>query len=209
MPELLACPFCREIFQRDEAAVCRVCGVELTPLSKLPPTTDASDESWQEPVPPHMEVFPWTYGGRGRALLAGLALAGIGLFFAPWVVETAPEIRTMTGFAFAHRLGWLWSAAVAWFVMLPLVVSRRSIYKMRGARVAVAFLSAIVLTTVLVRIGNRPTPTRFVPVRFTWGWGLYASGVTALLALIAAPFFGGRIDDLPTKEQRRGDETLH
>jgi hypothetical protein len=178
-------------------------------LAKLPPTQDASDESWEEPLPPHMETLPWTYAGRGRAMLIGLALAGLALFFAPWVVETAPEIRTMSGFSFAQRLGWIWASGVAWFVMLPLVITRRSIYKMRGARIAVGFLAGIVLTTVAVRIGFTPASSPLRPVRFEWGYGLYGSGVVAVIALAVAAFFGGRIDDLPTQRRRRGDETLH
>jgi hypothetical protein len=209
MSDLVACPFCREMFEEGEAKSCPICGVGLTPLAKLPPTQDASDESWEEPVPPHMELLSWTFLGRGRAILVVLALAGLAMFFAPWVVERAPEIRTLSGFGFARRLGWIWASGIAWFVMLPLVVTRRSIYKMRGARVAVAFLAGIVLTTVAVRIGFTPASSPLRPVRFEWGFGLYGSGVVALLALGAAMTFGGRIDDLPTKERRRGNETLH
>jgi hypothetical protein len=209
MTDLVACPFCREMFEPNEARSCPVCGVALTPLSKLPPTRDASDESYEEPLPPHMETLPWSYVGRGRAALVAVALAGLALFFAPWVVETAPELRTMSGFAFAQKLGWIWAVGIAWFVMLPLVLTRRSIYKMRGARVAVAFLAAIVLTTVGVRLAIVPQSSALRPVRFAWGFGLYGSGLVAIAAMAMATRFGGRLDDVPTKQRRRGDETLH
>jgi hypothetical protein len=197
------------MFERGETKTCPICGVGLTALAKLPPTQDASDESWEEPLPPHMETLPWGYWRRGRAALLLLAVVGLALFFAPWVIETAPETRTMSGFGFARRLGWIWASGVAWFVMFPLVLTRRSIYRMRGARVAVGFLAGIVLTTVAVRLAFTPTPSVFRPVRFEWGYGLYGTGIVAAIALCAAFFFGGRIDDVPTKTPRRGDETLH
>jgi hypothetical protein len=186
-----------------------MCGVALTDISKLPPSSDASDESYAEPLPPHMEPLGWAYAGRGRAALIGIALAGLAMFLAPWVVEQAPELRTLNGFAMAQRLGWLWAPAIAWFVMLPLVMTRRSIYKMRGARVAVAFLGLIVLTTVGVRLAFIPTTSILRPVRFAWGFGLYATGILGALTLLFATRFGGRLDDLPTKVARRGNETLH
>jgi hypothetical protein len=186
-----------------------MCGVALTDLSKLPASPDAADESYEQPLPPHMEPLGWAYLGRGRGALTALALAGLAMFFAPWVVERAPEIRTLSGFALAQRLGWLWAPAIAWFVLLPLVLSRRSIYKMRGARVAVAFLGAIVLTTVGVRLAFTPVGSVLRPVRFEWGFGLYATGMLSVLTLLMAARFGGRLDDVPTQQARRGDETLH
>lgn len=209
MRNLVACPFCRELFERGEAQTCPMCGVALTDVSKLPPSPDPSDESYEEPLPPHMEPLGWAYLGRGRGALIVLALAGLAMFFAPWVIEQAPEIRTLSGFALARRLGWLWAPAIAWFVLLPLVISRRSIYKMRGARVAVAFLATIVLTTVGVRLAFAPVSSVLRPVRFVWGYGLYATGVAGALTLLMAARFGGRLDDIPTQQARRGDETLH
>ncbi len=209
MSGLTACPFCREMFQPGEASACPECGLKLTALEKLPPSLEAQAEDPIIPTPPHMENLPWTFPGRGRAALVATALVGLALFFAPWVSERAPEIRDMSGFAFAQRLGWLWAPAVAWFVMIPLVLSRRSIYKMRGSRVAVGFLAGIVLTTVVVRIAFTPASSPLRPVRFEWGWGLYATGIVALVGVALAFVFGGRIDDLPTRERRRGDETLH
>ena len=210
MTGLYACPFCREMFKPGEARTCPECGVGLTPLSKLPPSAEAQaeDEPLEE-VPPHMETLPWRYAGRGRGFLLGLAILGLGLFFAPWVRETAPEIQTLSGAEFARRLGWLWAPAVAWFVMIPLVLSRRSIYKMRGARVAVAFLAGMVLTTALVRMGFTPPSSPLRPLRFEWGWGLYATAIAAAVAVLAAARFGGKLDDVPTNRPRRGDETLH
>jgi hypothetical protein len=89
------------------------------------------------------------------------------------------------------------------------VLSRRCIYKMRGARVAVGFLAAMSLMTVLVRVLIVPASTRFNPVAITWGSGLYLSAAVSLVALGLAFTFGGRIDVLTTQQKRAGTETLH
>jgi hypothetical protein len=197
------------MFEPGEARACPECGLKLERLSKLPPSYDAMLEGFDEPLPPHMETLPWTYAQRGRAILLVLAVAGLLLFFAPWMREALPEIRELSGFAFARKLGWMWAPAVAWLVMIPLVLSRRSIYKMRGARVAVGFLAGIVLVTVIVRLSFSPPSTLLRPVRFEWAWGLYATAAAAFASLLAALRFGGPLDDLPTKRRRDGNETLH
>ncbi len=38
---LLACPFCREMFEEGEAKTCPVCGMALTEFAKLPPSIEA------------------------------------------------------------------------------------------------------------------------------------------------------------------------
>jgi hypothetical protein len=209
MSDLVACPFCRQMFEPNEASACPDCGLGLRDLRKLPPSYDAKIEYPEEPVPPHMETLPWTYLGRNRALLLVLAVAGFAAFFAPWVQETAPEIRVLSGFGLARLRGFFWAPAVAWFVLFPLVLTRRSIYKMRGARVAVGFLAGTVLVTVASLLTHPPAPRHLVPVHTEWQWGIFVAGAIALTAVLAALGFGGRVDDLPTKLPRRGDETLH
>lgn len=210
MAELWACPFCREMFSEGEASICPHCEIALRPLAELPPSHDAQllDEP-VDPVPPEDEPLPITFMGRGRGMLAVLAAFGIALFFAPWVHESAPEIRVWSGFEFAKNLPYIWAGGVSWFVMLPLVLSRRTIRQMRGARVAVGFLAGMVITTVLARLLVTPRSHPLVPVRYAWGWGLYSAGFVAVLALLLAWRFGGKLDDMPTQRVRRGDETLH
>jgi hypothetical protein len=209
MPDLVACPFCRQLFEPGEAIACPDCGLSLKDLGKLPPSYEARIEYPEEPTPPHMETLPWTYAGRNRALLLVLALVGFAVFFAPWVHETAPELRVLTGFGLARLRGFFWAPAVAWFVLFPLVLTRRSVYKMRGARVAVGFLAGTVLVTVAVLLSLPPGGGHLRPVRIEWAWGIYTAGAVALAAIVAAFGFGGRLDDIPTRARRRGDETLH
>lgn len=80
---------------------------------------------------------------------------------------------------------------------------------MRGARFALGFLAVIALLTVALRVSFTPASSPLKPVRFEWGWGLYATAVVALGSLVAAARFGGRLDDLPTMVSRDGSETLH
>ena len=209
VPGLKACPFCRELFEAGEASACPECGLKLTDLARLPPSADAQQIDPDPPTPPHHETLPWTYPRRGRALLLALAALGLAAFFAPWVHETAPELRTWSGFDLARRLGWMWAPAVAFFVMLPLVLTRRSVHRMRGARLAVAGLASVALLTIALRVAFTPASSPLRPVRFTWGFGLHATAAIALVVIIASARFGGRLDDLPTRARRRGDETLH
>ncbi|MDI3283195.1 hypothetical protein [Polyangium sp. 15x6] len=207
MPALVACPFCREMFEPSEARVCPECGLALEDIRKLPPSREALED--EEPVPPEMETVPFTYVGRGRGPLVMIAVLGLVAFFLPWMRETAPELRVFTGFEFAERLQWMWAPFVSWVVMLPLVLSRRSIHAMRGARLAVGFLAAIVIMTVIMRVAVVPESTRNLPRRFAWAYGLHVTFVLGLLALGVATRFGGRVDDLRSKEARKGDEMLH
>jgi hypothetical protein len=196
---LVACPFCRELFARAEAAVCPACGLALTDAAKLPPSAEAialeEQDEFGVPYEPHRERLPLVFPGRGRGVLALVAAGGLAAFFAPWVDMSSPEIRLLSGATLAHRAPWIWGAEAAWFVLLPLVLSRRSIVEMRGARVAAAFLSAIpILTGVILYL--TPPRARYVPIAFDWGAGLHATVALGALALAAAIRFGGRIDDI-------------
>lgn len=189
---LLACPFCRQLFTPGEAERCPECALALKPLASLPPSYEAlADEPLVE-IAPEDERRPFTDFSLGRGALAALAALGVTLFFTPWIVERAPEIAVRSGFDLAARQSFWWAAAIAFFVMIPLVLSRRTIRAMRGARVAVAFLAAMVLVTVIVRMAFGPSSGPYRPVRYDWGWGLYATGALALLILSISPRFGGK-----------------
>jgi hypothetical protein len=201
----VACPFCREMFDKGERGTCPVCGVSLVPFEKLPPSEEALDEG-DVPSRPESEPFPATFLGRGRGLLAALALAGLVAFFLPWVAVTMPDVVTLSGFAIARRLGWSWGAGVAWFILLPTVLSRRSVLEMRGARVAAAFLAAVPGATVAVLLARPPHGGHGVPLRFTFATGLYATLALSVVASVVAVFLGGRVDDL---RLRRGSSSGH
>jgi hypothetical protein len=201
---LVACPFCREMFESAEAKTCPVCGVELTAFEKLPPSHDAMTEDGV-PTAPEVEELPWKYLGRGKGPLAALALVGIILFFLPWIQMTMPHIAQISGFDLARRLGWSWGAGVAWVVLVPTVLSRRSIVQMRGARVAAAFLSGVPAVTIAVLLA-RPPHGGIVPVRFTFDWPLWATLAVSIAAVVVAARLGGRLDDIRVS---RGSSEAH
>ena len=191
---IVACPFCREMFEEGEERACPVCGVALTPFEKLPPSHDAR---WDDDVPndPEYEPLPATYMGRSKGALALLGLTGLALFFLPWISVTLPDIFSLTGMDIARRLVWPWGAGVAWVVLVPTVLSRRSVVQMRGARVAAAFLSAIPAITGGVLL-MRPPHATLVPIRFTYAWPFWGTVGVSLLAAAVAVRFGGRLDDI-------------
>ena len=193
---LLACPFCREMFEEGEAKTCPVCGMALAKFHELPPSLDALHDEAGVPTAPEMERLRWTYLGRGRGPLAVLALVGLVLFFLPWVRLTLPYVDAKSGFDLAHqRIGWLWATFAAWVVLVPTVLSRRSIVELRGARVAAAFLSAIPGVAVGVLLA-RPPRGGLVPVRYTWDWPIWAMLAVSLAALALSIRLGGGLDDI-------------
>lgn len=215
---LVACPFCREAFPRGERKLgtreaCPVCGValvSLAALAKSPRPAEASAEDGTEAeTEPEWEPLPVLYAGRRRGPLAAVAVLGIIAFLAPWVHVTMPDVVTYTGIDIARRLGWAWAAGVAWFVSIPIVLSRRSIMQMRGARVAVAFLAAIPGTTAALLLLRPPHGSYGVPLRFDFAWGVYATLAISVVGVLLAISFGGRVDDIPVKRGTSSGQVVH
>jgi hypothetical protein len=205
---LLACPFCREMFQKGERELCPVCGVKLVAFETLPLSDDAASEDGIPPEPEH-EPLPATYLGRGRGLIAGISIAGLVAFFLPWIHLTMPDILTLSGFSLAERLGWAWGSGVAWFILVPTVLSRRTIFQMRGARVAASFLAAVPGMTTIVLLTRPPHGTHGVPVRFTYEAGLYSTLALSLAAFGAALVLGGRGDDIRVRRGTSAGQLVH
>jgi hypothetical protein len=196
------------MFDRREQRACAVCGVALVPFDRLgPPLESTSEDDFLDP--PEHRLLPVTYAGRGRALLASLAIVGLAVFFLPWIRLTMPDIVSYSGFALGRRLGWTWGAAVAWFVLVPTVLTRRSIMQMRGARVAATFLAAVPGVTSAVLLLRPPHGAHGVVVRFTFGTGLYASLGLSLAAVVAGMLFGGRVDDIRVKRGSSDGKLVH
>lgn len=205
--ELLACPFCRELFSEGESNLCPECDIPLRRLVDLPPSHEAQERQaleWEQTAPED-RTLPWHYLGRGRGLLLGLSLLGLGLFFAPWIVITKPELLTLSGFELATSRGfWFGGGAVAWFVSVPLIFTRRTVMQMRGVRIVSSLFAATTFCQALMLYINAPTQ-RFVPLAYTWGWGFYAGGLVSLAAIPVAVRFGGPLANLPAVVQNSGD----
>ncbi len=205
---LLACPFCREMYREHELDACPVCGVPLVAHEKLPLSDDALSEDGLSRQP-EWDLLPWTYLGRSRGPVAILALAGVVAFVAPWVHMTLPDVVNFSGFDLARRLGWAWGAGVAWFILVPTVLSRRTIMHMRGARVAASFLAAIPGCTAALLLARPPHGAHGVPLHFTWGWGVFATLALSVLAVGFSLFFGGRLDDIRVPRGTSAGQVVH
>jgi hypothetical protein len=206
---LLACPFCREMFEEGEARACPVCGMALAKFEDLPPSLDAIHDEGGVPLAPELEELPFLYTGRGRGALVVLAVIGVVLFFLPWVRLTLPYIDAKSGFDLAHqRIGWLWASFVGWTVLIPTVLSRRNIAKLRGARVAAAFLSAIPAVAVGILL-SKPPRGGLIPVRYTWDWPIYAMLGVSLVAIAVAVRLGGRADDIKVARGTSKGQHVH
>ena len=210
---LVACPFCRELFETNEAKHCPVCGIELSALAKLPLSHDAAAEE-AVPTLPEQEILPFTFWGRGRGPLALIALLGFICFFLPWINESVPSIESFSGFRLSRKLGWSWAPLVAWMVLLPLVLSRRSIFKMQGARAAAFLMSLFPAATVLM-LYFKPRPNWvYFTVRYEYQPAFWATLVLSVLAIGFSLRLGGssRVIETQVKSKaakRDPSATLH
>jgi hypothetical protein len=196
------------MFDRGEREICPHCDVALAAFDKLPPSAEASLDDDGIPLEPEHATLPYADLGRGKWPILGLGIVGLVLFFLPWIRMTLPEIETLSGFDLARRLGWSWGAAVAWVVLVPTVLSRRSIAQLRGARVAATFLALVPAVTVAILLARAPHKT-LVPVRFDWGWPMYATLGVSLLAAAVSLRLGGPLDDLAIAHGSSTGQTLH
>jgi hypothetical protein len=205
---LFACPFCRDMFEKGEAAACPVCGVPLVAFEKLTASEEALAEDGT-PIAPEHEVLPQTYIGRGRGALAALAAAGMVAFFLPWIRETMPDIVDYSGLGIAMKSGWAWGAGVAWFILAPTVLSRRTIMQMRGARLAATFLASFPGMTAAILLARPPHGSYHVPLHFTYGAGLYATLALSVAAMAFGLLFGGPLDEIRVQHGTSRGQTVH
>lgn len=203
---LVACPFCREMFEKGEADTCPVCGMSLVAFEKLPPSLEARED--EEPIAPVDEKLPWTYLGRGRGALALLGVIGLVLYFLPWMHVEVPFVRLYTGFDLGRSLGWAYGAGVGWLVLVPTVVSRRTIRQLNGARVAAGFLAAIPGVEALV-LWLFPPHTLYFTLGFSHTWAFWCTLATSAAATVFAIRLGGRLDDVKVARGSSAGQTVH
>ena len=217
MGNFLACPFCRELFTPSEHQRCPNCDIALVPMDQLPPSREALEEEALrgEVVAPEDRHLKVTDFRRGKGALLLIAAFGLFCFFMPWAELRRPELVSISGYDLARtRAGWLWGGAVGWFILLPLVWTRRTIYKMRGVRIICATFAAMTLLEAIMLMAMPPAGSQHVTIEFSWGWGLYASAVAGALGILFASRFGGPIGQRAAAERRKPPrtsrgETLH
>lgn len=197
MARLLACPFCRELFDDREASRCPQCDLPLVPMERLPLSAEALEEEGAPHLPPeHRPLGTW-FLGRGRGALLALAVAGAALFFMPWVELTHAHEVTLRGYDLARgNAPWLWGGAIGWFLLVPLLLSRRTVADLRGVRVIAATFSAMTLGEAAMLLLRPPAEHGYVSYGLEYTWGLYASAVVSAAAIAVAVRLGGRLEDL-------------
>lgn len=219
MSQLVACPFCRELFDRAEAEQCPQCGLSLEPLHRLPPSHEEVEREaahWER-MRPEDQPIPLADLRRGRGALLAISSASLLAFWAaPWVTLTAPHHQVRTGLSLAAGpLGFLWGGAVAWFVSIALVASRRTIAQMRGVRAILMAFAAMTASEIAVLLALSPGGSRHVYVAYEWTWGLYVALGLSLLGVTAAARFGGtlptpiRLEPRPPPPLPRPPHTVH
>jgi hypothetical protein len=199
MAALRACPFCRKLYTSGEASTCPDCDVALVAMSQLPPSLDALEEEAEQGqlTFPENQPLPTTYMGRGRGALLALSALGLFAFFLPWVELTAPESVVYSAFDLARgRAGFLWGGATAWLVMIPLVITRRTIARMRGVRIVMVMFAAMTLTEALM-LWLMPPRRGITPLELHFRYGLFLSGAISLAGMLVAARFGGSLHNLP------------
>lgn len=201
MSQLLACPFCRELFDRAEGDRCPDCDLPLQPLHRLPPSHEVVEEEaarWEQ-TRPEDATLPFTDPSRGRGALLAVALASLLVFgLAPWVSVTSPYTAVRSGYSLARGpLGFLWGGATAWLVSIALVLSRRTIRQMRGVRAILMAFAAMTGSEVAVLLLMSPSRERAVPVAYEWQWGVFVALALSVLGVLLALRFGGALPPAP------------
>jgi hypothetical protein len=195
VPRLLACPFCRELFDSSEAEHCPECDIPLAPLERLPPSLAVIEEQaaeWEQ-NPPEDQQRAWLDFSQGRGLLLGIAVCSLLCFWlAPWVELTSPTTATRSGYSLARGpIGWLWGGAVAWAVSMALVLSRRSLSQMRGIRPILIVFAAMTASEIVLLVSLSPQGTAQLRYVYEWAWGLYVSLALSVAGIVAGWRFGG------------------
>jgi hypothetical protein len=205
---LEACPFCKELFPQGETRECPTCGVALVSMRQLTASAEALDEDETTPAEPRL---PLTHWGHARGPLIALAALGLVAFLLPWIHQYTPNQVTFTGVDISRRTGLSWSVGAAWFTLLPLLVSRRTIRALQGVRLVAAMLAVIPAITAGMLLLNPPRVVQaagvVMRVRFDWAPALYATLALSLLATVLAVFFlGGPLRAAPKDAPDASDE---
>lgn len=178
------CPFCKEVFPEGEHTECPSCEVHLISAEKYAAITQAEvPEEEEEPL------LPWGHWGHARGPLLLVSVLGLVCFFLPWIHQFTPDRVVFTGLDLAQRTRFSWATAVAWFVLIPTIFSRRTLSKLRGVRLAAALLAFIPALVALIFLLNPPDALQVrglsLRIRFEWGMGLY---LTLVLGIFSPPF---------------------
>ena len=134
---LLGCPFCREMFPSEEEALCPVCGVDCSrSSSSLPRTRPGSPppSSWP---PPRRSTGPFPGPTPGAAAPPSSCCRS-----SAWSPFSDPQLSSRGRISTSSPVSSsratapvrFWGGAVGWFILFPLIATRRTIFQLRGVR---------------------------------------------------------------------------
>ena len=80
--------------------------------------------------------------------------------------------------------------------MMPLVITRRTIARMRGVRIVAVMFAAMTFTEAMM-LWLMPPHRGVTPLELHFRYGLFVSGAISLAGAVVAARFGGSLDNLP------------
>lgn len=202
---LLFCPFCRECY--EGVSQCPEHDLTLVAWDALPRSEEPEELGIDDEVSPVDLRY-----GRGE-LLAGVAVLMVSVISPLFRVTEGEEGRTFTLLeAATDRAPNLWTVPFVAALVLSIVLRRRTIGQMLGARLAMLILATgpfLSLGYTLWKIyegAAQMTATRYweVHVQLSWGVGLVLAG--AALLVVGALRLGSL--PRPVRKGRRRDEEL-
>jgi hypothetical protein len=186
---LLACPFCRELYSKDEAEVCPHCELGVVPLESLGPSADALAELPE--LGPEDRPLPWHSLGAFRGLSLAGALLGLYAFCTPWFELAHPEDIGLSGLDLAKgNAPWLWGGAIGFFLLIPLLASRRTLNELSRIRVIATTFAVMTACEVVVLALKPPLEASYFRAELSYLPGFYASGALSLVTAIACVWLG-------------------
>jgi hypothetical protein len=186
---LVACPFCRELFSREEAETCPHCDLAVVALGSLGPSAEALAE--MPPLLPEDTPLPWFSGRAMRGPVWIGSVLGLGAFFAPWFELGHPNWVQLSGFDLARgNVPWLWGGAIGYFLILPLLLSRRRPYDLGRIRVITTTFALMTACEVVMMWLKPPLENAYFKSQLSELPAFYASLVLSLLTAGACVFLG-------------------
>jgi hypothetical protein len=135
--------------------------------------------------------LPWLSGRGFRGLVSAGALAGLATFAMPWFALEHPNTVDLSGFDLARgNAPWLWGGAIGYFLILPLLFSRRSLNDLRRIRVITATFAIMTACEVLVIALKPPVEAAYFHSQLQHLPAFYVSAVVSVLTTVGSALLG-------------------
>lgn len=146
--------------------------------------------------PPEDRTLSIWFWRRGRGPLTILAGSVLGLFFLPWIDLTRPELVSLSGFDLARSSApHLFGGAIGAFLLIPLTLSRRSVYTLRGARPIATLFSLLTAAECALLFFKPPVAHALLSYELSFAPAFFASALLSLAAAAISLRLGGSASD--------------